>query len=112
MEYGGWTAVYAGADGLVHVETTRLSSSLFRELGSRFGGDTVGLVYAPTTPPMFPGGPDGGHRVETTWQRTDPVGSWSTLLIGFPWQLGTVLLLTAIGWAFVVRRRRSAGARR
>jgi hypothetical protein len=26
-------------------------------------------------------------------------------MFGFPWQLGTVLLLTAIVWAFVLRRR-------
>jgi hypothetical protein len=108
MEYRSWTAVYAGAEGLVHVGTTRLSSSLFREFGSRFGGDTVGVVYTPTTPPTFPGGADGGHGPETTWRRTDPVGTWFTLLTGFPWQLGTVLLLTAIGWALAVRRRRRA----
>ncbi|MEU7820911.1 hypothetical protein [Catellatospora sp. NPDC049133] len=109
-QYRGWTALYTGADGRVQIETTRLSAALFRELGDRFGGDTVGLVYTPMTPPMYPGGPDGGHTVETTWQRTDPVSSWLTLLVGFPWQLGTALLLTAAGWALVLRRRRRAVA--
>ncbi|WP_144120999.1 hypothetical protein [Catellatospora sichuanensis] len=107
MDHRGWTAVYTGTDGLVHVEVTRLNHALLRDLGGDYGGDTVGLVYSPLTPPMWPGGPgDGTPAVETTWQRTDPVGTWVTLLIGFPWQLGSVLLLTAIAWALVLRRRR------
>jgi hypothetical protein len=34
------------------------------------------------------------------------LGTWVTLTFGFPWQLGTALLLTSIVWAFRVRRRR------
>ena len=105
MRYTGWISVYGAEGGVVRVETTRLDSSLFRALGSRFGGDTVGVVYSPLTPPSMPAGMDDSRAVETAWQRTDPVGTWITLLVGFPWQLGAVLLLTALAWAAAVRRR-------
>ncbi|MEV0460924.1 hypothetical protein [Catellatospora methionotrophica] len=107
MRYRGWTAVYSVAGDRVQLETTRLDFSLFSTLGSRFGGDTVGVVYSPLTPPMAPDPPGDGPAAETTWQRTNPIGTWFTLLFGFPWQLGTVLLLTALGWTLVLRRRRA-----
>jgi hypothetical protein len=106
MEYNGWVAVIGGQDGRVYIETSRLSPSLFPELGRRFrfGGGTVGVIYSPLTQPVQLLGP--GSNTETWWQRMDPLGTWVTLMFGFPWQLGTVVLLTVTVWAFVVRRRR------
>ena len=104
MEDNGWVAVIGGQDGRVYVETSQLSPSLFPELGRRFGGETVGVIYSPLAQRATLLGP--GSNTETWWQRTDPLGTWVTLMFGFPWQLGTVVLLTALVWAFVVRRRR------
>lgn len=110
MKYTGWISVYGAEGGVVRVETTRLDSSLFGALGSRFGGDTVGVVYSPLTPAGMPGGRGDNRAAETAWQRTDPIGTWITLLVGFPWQLGAVLVLTALTWALLVRRRRTRPA--
>jgi hypothetical protein len=111
MEYSGWLAVIPGQDGLVYIETTRLSPSLLPQLGHRFGGETVGVVYSPLATPARADGPGNSSATETWWQRTDPPGTWVTLMFGFPWQLGTALLLTAIVWTFVLRRRRRRPAR-
>lgn len=111
MEDSGWVTVIPGRDGRVYIETTRLSPSLLPDLGHRFGGETVGVVYSPFAQrsrlmdlPLD--GRSDHSTTETWWQRTDPLGTWVTLMFGFPWQLGTALLLTAIVWAFVLRRRR------
>ena len=109
MNDDGWVSVIPGRDGRVHVETTRLHSSLLSDLGRRFGGDTVGVVYSPLA--QRPSLDMTSHpSAAETWQRMDPLGTWVTLTFGFPWQLGTALLLTAIWWAHVLRRRRSGPA--
>lgn len=105
MEDNGWVAVIGGQDGRVYVETSRLSPSLFFELGRRFGGETVGVIYSPFAQRATLLGP--GSNTETWWQRMDPLGTWVTLMFGFPWQLGTVVLLIALALAVVVRRRRT-----
>ena len=97
-------AVIGGPDGRVYIETSRLSPSLLPELGRRFGGETVGVIYSPLAQRFHLAG--SGSTTETWWQRMDPLGTWVTLMFGFPWQLGTGVLLTALVLAFAVRRRR------
>ncbi|GAB3866119.1 hypothetical protein GCM10027610_117790 [Dactylosporangium cerinum] len=106
MKDHGWVEIYGGQDGRIYIVTTRLSPSALPDLGHRFDDETVGVIYSPLTPPMHLDGPGDDSTTETWWQRTDPLGTWVTLMFGFPWQLGIALLLTAVGWAFVLRRRR------
>lgn len=103
---GWWLAVLPGRDGLVYIEATRLGPSLLTDLGHRFDRETVGVVYSPLAQRPRALGSGNSSNTETWWQRTDPLGTWVTLTFGFPWQLGTALLLTSIVWAFRVRRRR------
>jgi hypothetical protein len=103
----GWVMVLGDSDGRVYVTSTRLSNLLFIELGDQFGGDAVGVIYVPMDrrPELYEAGYESGGD-ESTWQRTDPVGTWTTLLFGFPAVLGAAAVLTAIVWTLVLRRRR------
>jgi hypothetical protein len=105
-EEPGWVAVVGGSDGRVYVEVTQLNSAMFTLLGDRFGDDAVGLIYSPFTPPVHLDNADPASA-ETWWQRTDPPGTWVTLLFGFPWAIAAGLVLTVLGWTLIVRRRRS-----
>ena len=105
-EDAGWVAVVGGSDGRVYVEVTRLNAAMFTLLGDRFGGDAVGLIYSPFTPPAYLDTADPASA-ETWWQRTDPLGTWVTLLGGFPGPIAAGLVLAALGWTLIVRRRRS-----
>ncbi|WP_144126607.1 hypothetical protein [Catellatospora sichuanensis] len=96
-------------DGSVYIQTTRLTPSLLAELGRRFDGDKVSVVYSPFyVLPSLAGGDGGGDRVRigSRWERADPLGTWVTLMFGFPWQLGVALLLTAFVYVAVPRLRR------
>ncbi|GAA3206982.1 hypothetical protein ACFO1B_19675 [Dactylosporangium siamense] len=110
MEDHGWAEIYGGQDGRIYITTRRLSPSLFPDLGDRFDGDEVGVIYSPLMPEVSLDGPGDGSGTGTWWQRTDPLGTWVTLMFGFPWQLGTALLLTAIVWTLILRRRHSRRA--
>jgi hypothetical protein len=58
-----------------------------------------------TTMELVLGQPDPPKR-PSQWSRADPMGTWFTLLTGFPWYLGTVLLLAAAVWIRLLRRSR------
>ncbi|GAA1621160.1 hypothetical protein [Catellatospora bangladeshensis] len=95
-------------DGSVYVASRSLRPSLFLELGSRFDADQVSVVWSPL---MGDINPDAGDRgpARTFWQRTEPLATWVTLMVGFPWQLGAGLLLVAAGYTLRARRRAKAG---
>jgi hypothetical protein len=105
MKDPGWFEDFGGQDGRIYIMTSALSPSLLPGLGHRFDGETVGVIDSPLAGRSGAAEQGGDSITETWWQRTDPLGTWVTLMFGFPWQLGTVLLLTAIVWAFVLRRR-------
>ena len=52
------------------------------------------IAYLDGPPPNAP----------SQWSRADPVGTWFTLLTGFPWYLGTVLAVVAL-WSVLQARR-------
>lgn len=102
----GWLMVLGDHDGRVYVKSTRLSNTLFAELGHQFGGNTVGVIYAPMDRRLQLAGvgyESGGD--ESLWQRTDPIGTWTTLLFGFPSALGAAAVLTTFVWTLLLRRR-------
>ena len=103
----GWQAVLPAPDGRLNIEVTRLSPTLFPALGNHFDGDKVGVVYGPLVPQIS----TGVIPPEPMWQRTDPPGTWLTLMVGFPVPLGAALLLTAVVWADIIGRRRITRAR-
>jgi hypothetical protein len=52
----------------------------------------------------------GLDRILPFWlSHEDPVGTWFTLLTGFPWYLGGGLAAVAAWWVFAVRRSRRGG---
>jgi hypothetical protein len=104
----GWVRTIGDGDGRVYVATTRLGNNMFVDLGNRFGGGTVGVIYAPMDqrPALYEPGFESADDA-SAWQRTDPVSTWITLLFGFPVALGVGVVLAALGWtALLLRRRR------
>jgi len=95
--------------GRVVFTTTRLSHGFFVSVASRYG-DAAEISYAPTmaaasTLELVIGAP-ARPVVEN---RKDPLGSWFTLATGFPWYLGTSLVVgTAVWFAPRLRRGRAA----
>jgi hypothetical protein len=53
-------------------------------------------------------GPDT-YTPPSWWTRADPVGTWFTLVTGFPLYLGGVLAVLAAWWALAIRRHRRRG---
>ena len=91
--------------------TTRLSHGFFASLAGRYG-DAAEIRYSPT---MAPGSTQeiviGAPERSVIENRKDPLGSWFTLATGFPWYLGTALVLGAAWWLLpLVRRRRTIPA--
>ncbi|MER7001686.1 hypothetical protein ABT297_01340 [Dactylosporangium sp. NPDC000555] len=106
MKDTGWVEDFGGQDGRIYIVTTRLSPSPLPDLGHRFDGETVGVIYSPLASRSSLDKQGDDSTTETWWQRADPLGTWVTLMFGFPRQLAAALLLTVIVWAFVLRRRR------
>jgi hypothetical protein len=102
----GWVMVLGDQDGRVYVVSTRLSNVLFAELGHRFGAGTVGVIYGPMDRRFQLAGV--GYESsgdESVWRRMDPIGTWTTLLFGFPSALGVAAMLTTFVWTLMLRRR-------
>lgn len=99
----GWM-VSEDAKGPVYVRTSSLTPPLFSRLGERFTGDEVAVIFSPNLPQLHQDIDSGDHDRVGFWEFTDPPGTWTTLMFGFPWHLGTGLLLTAAAWAVVIRR--------
>jgi hypothetical protein len=77
----------------VLVSTRRLNRDLFTAAASRFG-DTVAVVHAPFDPEVYLDGPP--PNPPSWWSLADPPRTWFTLATGFPWYVGTVVLVVAI----------------
>jgi hypothetical protein len=110
MNDHGWVESFGGEDGRIYIVTSRLSPSMLPDLGHRFDGGAVGVIYSPLAARTGLDEPGDGSTAGTSWQRADPLGTWVTLMFGFPWQLGAALLLTAVMWVLVLRRRRGRRA--
>jgi hypothetical protein len=97
------TAIDAPGNRVV-VHTRRLGHDLFAAVASRFG-DTVVIGYEPFTPESYLDGPP--PNPPSWWSRTDPPGTWLTLLVGFPWYLGAVVVIVVALWTVpsLTRRR-------
>jgi hypothetical protein len=109
-----WTAAGAGVDAphnRVELDVRRLDHSTLSKLSRYDGAVAVRLNsfagFASNQPPgqavpNYPG----------RWATADPVGTWYTLLTGFPLYLGSVLAALVVWWAVAVvrhrRRRRTA----
>jgi hypothetical protein len=85
----------------VELTVTRLDHSVLARIGGH--GGAVAARLSPLQPLAYLDGPP--PNPPSQWSRADPVGTWFTLLTGFPWYLGTVLAVVAVGWV-VVRARR------
>ena len=96
--------------------TTKVSHGFFASLAKTYG-DAAEIGYAPNTPVASTSMLVIGAAPERPMvgSRIDPVGSWFTLATGFPWYLGTALVVGTVVW-FVpgllrgVRTRRSVPA--
>ena len=87
-------AVMSGTDARgnrVELTVTRLDHSLLARIGRHDGAVAVRL--SPLQPIAYLDGPP--PNAPSQWSRADPVGTWFTLLTGFPWYLGTVLAVVA-----------------
>jgi hypothetical protein len=101
--------VSGGSDGRSYVGVTRLNSTVFTVLGDRFSGDAVGVIYSPLEPVAYIDSPPS-EGAAWWWQRTDPLGTWFTLVVGFPWAIAAGLVLASLTWALIVLRRRRKAA--
>jgi hypothetical protein len=79
----------------VLVGTRRPNHDLFSVAASRFG-DTVAVVHTPLRPEAYLDGPPPDPS--SWWSLADPPRTWLTLATGFPWYLGTAVLVVAVLW--------------
>jgi hypothetical protein len=119
VEHGGdyWTVVSAGVDAQhnrVELTVRRLDHSTLAAMGRYHGEAAVRLtpfalfaanVAARTDADAVPGASPLADPVALpTLRYADPVGTWFTLLTGFPLYLGGVLAVLAAWWVVAIRR--------
>lgn len=70
-------------------------------------GDRAAVEWTPLSgmPSM-----EGSPPAPSAWSQTNPIGTWCTLVTGFPAYLAAGVLLTAGGWLLVRRLRRKRPA--
>jgi hypothetical protein len=88
--------------------TTRLSHDFFAGLAGRYG-DAAEIRYSPTMPVASTADIEIGAPARPVIEnRKDPLGSWFTLATGFPWYVGTALVVGTAVWflPLVLRTRR------
>jgi hypothetical protein len=97
-----WTVVDAEGNRVL-VGARRLNHDLFTA-ASRYRG-AVAIVYAPFEPETYLDGPPPDRP--SFWSRTDPPAAWLTLMTGFPWYAGAMVVIVGALWAVPWLSRRN-----